>query len=73
MKTPIGDATMLYVYTTTALAEGDVLQTPTGRSYRIFDASRRPGGDRVACHVVVIDPASIEPSDVVIPITWRSR
>lgn len=60
-----------------SLHEGDVIQMRSGRSYRVIEShpsARGPyKGIRWHSVVVVIDPDTISPEDVVIPCHWKQR
>lgn len=77
MAKPIGSLVGLYYDPGERLVdEGDVIRTPTGRSYRVVGVREQrsrvhPGRLQLRC--VVIDPDDVTDDDVVHPLHWYSR
>ena len=76
MTAPVGAVVGLYLDTRLEVTEGTVLQTPSGRSYRVLTVRRQARGKHVGrwhLKVVVIPPEAIDDDDNVIPMRWYSR
>lgn len=76
MTAPIGALVKLYIDTRRDVAEGDVIQTQTARSYRVLDVRRQEKGKHAGrwhLQALVIDPTSVNDDDHVIPIRWYRR
>lgn len=77
MSAPIGRVVSLYIDTRTPhVDEGDVLQTPTGRSYRIVESRQQKRGRHIGrwhLQALVVDPTTVTAEDRVIQIAWYPR
>jgi len=73
---PAGAIVKLYLDTGWTVREGDVIQTQTGRAYRVLELRRQERGrhaGRWHLVVVVLAPGELAPDDRIIPIRWYRR
>jgi hypothetical protein len=76
MTAAVGNVVGLYMDTRAEVEFGDVIQTQTGRTYRVVEARRQERGKHAGrwhLRVLVVVAASITPSDNVKPLRWYRR
>lgn len=73
---PIGSIVSLYYDGWAVAEEGDVIQTTTGRSYRVIsNRVQEKGRHRGRQHIkaLVIDKCDVSEEDTVLPLYWYAR
>jgi hypothetical protein len=73
---PVGNVVGIYYDGAAEVSEGDVIRTPTGRSYRVVANRVQARGRHIGrqhLRVLVIDPAEVSEDDTVHPLHWYSR
>jgi hypothetical protein len=73
---PIGSIVSLYYDGWAVAEEGDVIQTTTGRSYRVISNRIQEKGKhagRQHIKAMVIEPEDVSASDVVLKLWWYKR
>jgi hypothetical protein len=77
MTAPVGRVVSLYIDTATDhVDEGDVIQTPSDRSYRVVASRQQQRGIHVGrwhLQALVIDADTVTDEDRVIQIVWYPR
>jgi hypothetical protein len=73
---PVGSFVSLYYDSVVIAEEGDVVMTPTGRSYRVIENRVQVGGKhdgRQHIRALVINHADVVETDRVLMLRWYRR
>lgn len=72
----IGEPAYLYIDAAQEMEEGDVVRTPSGKSYRVVSTRIQQKGKHIGrqhLQTIVIDPKEVSSTDTVLEIHWYPR